>query len=184
MLRQLLPLRPLTRTGSLGPLSEQIIPATPGKNYVYSSTFTDDRPIFALLDCKANKSRALADLSILGREANLHFAFDGANHAIVSSIKLFNVNWLIGDVNVEFDEVFVAPADVAIEDFYNLSARRDSTKLIETCQAACKHRKAGALLAPGKIIAVLTSGHKYCLFLVKELTPTSASIDAYHILAL
>ncbi len=173
----------LARTGSLGPLSEQVIPAMPGTNYVYSSTFTGNRPLYALLDCKANKSRALIHAGILGREVHLHFAFEDATRAKVSSIKVAKTAKLLGDVNAEFDEVFVTPADIAIEDFYTLSARRNSKKLIEICQVACQQRKTSALVVPGMIIAVLTSGHKYGLFLAKELTPTSVSIDAYHIWA-
>src|SRR3989344_7683006 len=89
----------LARTGSLCPLSEQIIPAMPGTNYVYSSTFTDDRPLYALLDCKANKSRALVDVGMLGREVHLHFAFEDATCAKVSSIRVAKADQLLGDVD-------------------------------------------------------------------------------------
>lgn len=176
-------LPPLARTGSLGPLSEHIIPATPGTSYVYSSVFTGDRPLYALLDCKANKSRALAHAGMLGREVHLHFVFEDTTHATVSSIKAAKDAKLLGDINAEFDEVFVAPAGIAIEDFYTLSARRDSKKLIKICQTACQQHETCAFVTSGNVIAVLTGGRKYGLFLVKELTPTSASIDAYHILA-
>ncbi len=173
----------LARTGSSGPLSEQIIPATPGTNYVYSSLFTGERPLYALLDCKANKSRVLAHAALLSREVHLHFAFEDAARAKVSSIKMAKDGGLLGNISTEFDDVFVAPADIAIEDFYTVSARRDSGKLIEICQAACQQHKTCAVVAPGMIVAVLTGGGKYGLFLVKGLASMSASIDAYHILA-
>jgi hypothetical protein len=174
----------LARTGSLGRLSEDVIPATARKNYVYSSTFTVRRPLYALLDCKANKSRAIAHVGTLGREVHLCFAFETAKRAKVYSIGTANDTGFLGDANVEFDEVFVAPAtSIAIEDFYVTSAKRDSARLIEICRAACKERKTYALVTPGMIVAVLTSGNKYGLFLVKKVTPTSVHVDAYHIWA-
>lgn len=173
----------LARTGSLGPLSESIIPAIPGKYYAYSTVFTDDEPLYALLDCKANKSRTLAQATDLGHEVHLRFEFDDAACAGVSSIKSAQSAGLLGPAYVQFDDVWVAPSGVAIEDFYNICARRDSEKLMDTCKAACHEHKESTSLARGAVIAVMTSAGKYGLFLVKDITPTSVSVDACHVLS-
>ena len=171
----------LVRTGASGPLSESIIHAVPGKFYAYASIFTDSKPLYALMDCKANKSRSLACADELAREVHMHFEFDSTTRARVSSIKVAQAAGSLGQIKSEFDDVWVAPAQIAIEDFYTLCAQRDSTKLADICNATCQS-KIFTDIAPGIIIAVMTSARKYGLFLVKELTPTSVSIDACHVL--
>src|SRR5687768_11064818 len=63
------------RTKARETLSDLVIPAVPGEYYSYSSEFTKDRPLYALLKCKANKNRPISALRNLGREANLLFSF-------------------------------------------------------------------------------------------------------------
>ncbi len=172
----------LARTGTPGPLSEAIITAVPGKFYAYSPIFTDGKPLYALLDCKANKSRELAQAAKLSREVHLHFGFGGATPARVSSIKMIQAAGLLARAGAEFDDVWVAPARIAIEDFYILCARRDSAKLVNICKASRPECGTSMGVAPGVIVAVMTSAGKYGLFLVKELTPMSVSIDACHVL--
>ncbi len=172
----------LARTGSSGPLSNAIIPAVSGKFYAYQSIFTDCKPLYALLDCKANKDRTLAHAGELGREVHLHFEFDGTTRARVSSIRAAKTDGLLGHVKVEFDDVWIAPANIAIEDFYILCALRNSMKLADICKTACKNRELSTDMAPGMIVAVITNAGKYGLFLVKELTPISVSVDACHVL--
>jgi len=172
----------LVRTGVPGPLSEAIITAVPGKFYAYSPIFTDGKPLYALLDCKANKSRELAQAGELGREVHLHFEFDSMTPSRVSSIKTAQAEGLLARADVKFDDVWVAPADIAIEDFYALCARRDSARLADICKAACRKHEASTGVEPGITVAVMTSAGKYGLFLVNELTPMSVSIDACHVL--
>ncbi len=168
-------------TGITGPLSESIIPAVPGKFYAYAPIFTDSKPLFALLDCKANKSRKLADAGELGREVHLFFEFVG-DLVRVSSVKMAQATGLLGHISAEFDDVWVAPASIEIEDFYTLCAQRDSAKLAHICKGACHKRKESINVTPGLVIAVMTSAGKYALFLVKEVSPKSVSIDACHAL--
>ena len=174
--------RRLARTGTLGPLSESIIPAVPGEFYAYPSIFTDGKPLYALMKCKATKARILGHAGELAREVHLHFGFESATRARVSSIKTAQAAGLLGPVNAEFDDVWVAPAQIAIEDFYVLCAQRDSTKLAEVCKASCSERVTSMNVVPDLIVAVLTSAGKHGLFLVKELTPASVDIDACHVL--
>ncbi len=181
-MKTVLPSPQLARTGSLGPLSDEIILAVPGTFYVYQTLLTAEDPLYALLDCKANKRRPLAQITSLGREVHLHFEFDNSTRAQVTSIKGATKTGLITDAGVEFDDVYVAPAAVAIEDFYVLCAQRDSMKVRDLCEAACAGHETAIEATPGMIIAMMTSGGKYGLFLVKELSPTSASLEACHIL--
>jgi len=175
--------RPLfARTGSLGPLSGSIIPAELGKFYAYSPVFTDSKPLYALMDCKANKARTLAHASELGQEVHLHFGFDGVTSARVSSIKAAQTAGLLGHTGTEFDDIWVAPAPTAIEDFYVLCARRDSAKLSDICKLACRERAVSMRVVPGDVVAVMTSAGKYGLFLIKEQSPMSVSVDACHVL--
>lgn len=173
----------LARTGSVGPLSESIIPATRGTFYVYQSLFTDSDPLYAFLDCKANKRRPVEQINDLGREVHVHFEFDGVTGVHVSSVKAALAAGKLGEVNAEFDDVYVATADLAIEDFYALCARRDSAKLIELCESACSRRETSLRATPEMIVAFMTSGGKFGLFLVKEITLKSVGIEACHFLA-
>jgi hypothetical protein len=173
----------LVPTGQPGLLSDSIISATPGKFYAYQPVFTDQKPLYALLDCKANKSRTTAQASELGREVHLHFGFKGATPVRATSVKTAMATGLFAPVDAEFDDVWVAPAaGIAIEDFYTLCAKRDSAGLANICKAACSKRETSIIVTPGIIVAVMTSGGKYGLFMAKQITPTTASVDACHVL--
>ena len=171
----------LALTGSTGPLSDNIIPATLGKFYVYQSTFTEQHPLYALLDCKANKGRPLAQAHQLGREVHLHFEFGDENQAGIASMKTINVVKQLGHAHDMFDNVYVAPTSVAIEDFYILCAQRDTNRLVEICTLACAGRETCMEVCSNSVVAVVTSAGKYGLILVKELSPTSINIEACHV---
>ena len=168
--------------GSL--LSQLVIPAVPGEYYAYSSEFTEERPMYALMKCKANKERPIAAAKDLGYEVNLFFLF-GSPHVQVCSIRMAHAFGLLGDsVNSEsFGETWIAPAGITVETFYELRSQKDVVMLAETCRAACfKSREVFITLDPGMVIAMMTDGGKYGLFFVKGFTPTSIQIDACHIL--
>ena len=164
--------------------SELVISAVPGEYYTYSSEFTDERPLYVLLKCKSNKSRPVADAGSLGREANMLFLLNDWTQAQVYSIKEAYSLGLLGDaVNAQlFDDTWVACAGITDDYFYDIRSRKDVAMLVETCKKACSEHSVSVPLSQGSIIAVMTSGGKYGLFLVKELTPTSIQIDACHIL--
>ena len=134
------------------------------------------------MDCKANKSRTIEQVSDLGREAHLLFEFDGTAFARVSSIKTAQAAGLLGHVKAEFDEARVAPANIAIEDFYTLCAQRDSAKLVDICMTACLKCETSAEVASRNIVAVVTNAGKFGLFLVKTTASKSISVDACHVL--
>lgn len=167
-----------------GILSDRVIPAVPGEYYAYSSEFTEERPLYALMKCKANKNRPIAAAGDLGHEVNLIFMFGSPNQVRVCAVREAHTFGLLGNsVNGEsFGETWIAPAGITIENFYELRSRKDVMALVETCQAACSGRDMSIALEPGAIIAMMTDGGKYGMFLVKGLTQTSIWIDACHIL--
>lgn len=167
-----------------GVLSESVIPAVQGEYYAYSSEFTEERPLYVLMKCKANKARPITAAEVLGREANLLFLFGSPTEVQACTIKTAHASGLLGNsINGEsFGETWIAPAEIAAEDFYELRSQKDVTKLVEICRAVCSKRGISLALKPGEIVAMMTDGGKYGLFLVNGVTQTSIQIEACHIL--
>lgn len=180
--------RPTVWAGSLpalnpGPLSEGIIPAVPGEFYDYSSEFTEGKPLYVLMKCKANKARSIATAAELGGEANLVFKLNSATHADVRSIKAAHAEGLLGEIDGSlFGETWIAVTSLSPDEFYNIRSRQDVTVVVEICTLACSSRESSLELYPGAIIAMMTDGDKYGLFFVRQLTTQSIQIDACHIL--
>jgi len=162
--------------------SQMVIPAVPGEYYAYSSEFTEEQPLYALMKCKANKARSIADAEDLGDEVNLLFLFGSPIQ--VCAVGAAHASGLLGDsVNGElFGETWITPAGITAEDFYGLRSRKDVETLVKICRTACSEREVSIVLDPGAVIAMMTDGGKYGLFFVKGLAPTSIQIDACHIL--
>lgn len=167
-----------------GVLSELIIPAVRGEYYAYSSEFTGERPLYALLKCKANKARPIPDAEELGREVNFLFLFGSPTHIQIYAIREAHTSGLLGNsVNGKlFGETWIAPAEITAEKFYEIRSRKDVTALVKTCETACSKRKVSIALNQGAVVAMMTDGGKYGLFVVKEITSASIKIDACHIL--
>ncbi len=172
---------PVSKEEVLSPL---VIPAVPGEYYSYSSEFTDEKPLYVLMKCKANKNRTIAEAGNLGCEANLLFRFSNSARAEVCGIKMAHASGLLGDsINSgSFGETWIAPAGITAEEFYELRSRKDVESLVKICQNKCAEHEVSATLNPGTVIAMMTDGGKYGLFFVKKLTPTSIQVDACHIL--
>ena len=175
---------PRNKTTAQEVLSELVIPAVPGEYYAYHSEFTEDKPLYVLMKCKANKARSIATARDLGREANLLFLFNSSVQAQVCAIKLAQASGLLGDyVSGDlFGETWIAPAKITAEDFYDLRSRKDVAGMVKTCETACSRREVSLALCPNLVVAMMTDGGKYGLFLVKELMPRSIKIDACHTL--
>lgn len=104
-----------------GILSDMVIPAVPGEFYAYSSKFTKERPLYALMKCKANKERPIVAAGNLGHEANLLFLFGSPIHVVqVCAVKMAHAFGLLRDsVNGKsFGETWIAPAGITVENFY------------------------------------------------------------------
>lgn len=157
----------------------QVIPAVPGEYYAYAAEFTKERPVYALMKCKANKAHEIEDAEALGNEANLIFEFGASPQ--VHGIKISGL--LGGSIDKElFDETWLARADLSAEAFYELRSRKDGAALADFCRSACSRHETSVSLKQGAIIAMVTSAGKYGLFLVKELSSTSLEVEACHIL--
>lgn len=166
-------------------LSEDIIPAVPGEFYSYSSKFTIERPVYALLKCKANKSRTLTSLAELGDEANLVCLFGrhGKYLQICSIGKAHSLGFLSNcAVNKSFDETCIRFAGITTKSFYDLRMRKNAETLVKICRLMDYEHQTSVVPKPGDIFALMTGTGKYGMFLVKELAPTSIKIDACHIL--
>lgn len=165
-------------------LSESVIPAVPGEFYAYPVEFTKERPLYAFMKCKANKSRPIEDAGDLGREVNLLFLFGGSVQAQVCSVRTAQIAGILdGSVNRElFGKTWIAPAGITAEDFYKLRLQKDVLALIAISQAACSEYETSSVLQLGSVMAMMTDGNKYGLFCVTDLTPTSIQIDACHVL--
>jgi len=166
-------------------LSDLIIPAVQGEFYSYSSKFTDERPLYAFMKCKANKNRPIDTIKDLGHEANLLFLFNKLEQIKVCPVKTAHTSGLLGNsVNSELlSNTFIAPAKITAEHFYNLYFKKDASKLMKISQESCLECKTSIIpLELEMIIAMMTDCGKYGLFLVKDLTSTSIQIDACHIL--
>jgi hypothetical protein len=167
-----------------GTLSESVIPAVPGEYYGYHHQFTDGKPLYALMKCKSQKARVVAQAEQLGCEANLFFEFESAFSARVHAIKKAHACGLLGiSINgVQFGNTWVASTNVTAEDFYALREQKDVEVLVEICTLACNNREESVDLVPGIVVAMMTDTGKYGMFLVRDLTPKSILVDACHIL--
>lgn len=162
--------------------SEMVIPAVPGEFYGYSSEFTEARPLYVFLKCKAQKSRPLASAADLGLECNLVFLF--SNPPTVRSIRAAQASGLLDEsANVNsFGDTWVAAAEITAEAFYDIRSRKDTSALVNECRRACSKRATSIELQRDVVYAAMSDAGKYCLFLVNKSTVSSLRVDACHIL--
>lgn len=163
--------------------SERIISAVPNEYYTYSSKFTTERPVYALLKCKANKDRAILSLKDLGDEANLLFVFR-QNQIQVCPIKIALNYDLPGHlVNSEvLSDTWIGVATITKKLFHEIREMGEISDLKRICRTSCLEPRTSILLKQGLIITMMTSYGKYGMFLVNEITQTSIEVDACHIL--
>lgn len=164
--------------------NDMIIPAQPGEFYSYASEFTAERPVLALMKCKSSKSRPIKQLPDLGPEANIFFQFGDSNQVRAHSIKTAHAFGLLDSLAVEnpFGETWLATAHITVEEFYEIHSCKDVETLVNACQEACFERKVVVEMNEGSIVAIMTSGGKYGMFLVQEITSVSIQVVACHIL--
>ena len=163
--------------------NERIIPAVPSEYYIYSSKFTTERPVYALLKCKANKDRAILSLKNLGREANLLFVFR-QNQVQICPIKIaLDYGLPKHFVNLEvLSDTWVGVATITKKLFHGIRTMGEISDLKRICRTSCLEPKTPILLKRGSIITMMTNCGKYGMFLVNEVTRTSIEVDACHIL--
>jgi len=161
--------------------SDPVIAAVAGKFYSYRADFSSDRPLAYFMDCKANKSRSLADVDQIDREVPLELVFLFSNTVRACSPNAPASIRLLGDL-VEVNETRIARANITEDAFNALRQNKDGQALAIACRAATVHSDNIVTLEQGMILAVTTEVGKYGLLRITELTASSVKIDACHIL--
>ncbi|PSO44021.1 MAG: hypothetical protein BRC23_02205 [Parcubacteria group bacterium SW_4_49_11] len=169
------------------PYGDQLIFSTPGEFYSYGFVFTTRRPVFALLDCRANKG--LSPNTIHWHdEANLYFTFEPAR---ICSVEMANYLGYVSqpDNNCAYGKTLVTPAGMGPQDFYRLRDQNDIIDLKLVCDKAFEDTTDKAhlvSLSVGAVIAVKTQGgiqgQKYGLFVIRGIVDDAIQIDACHTL--
>lgn len=164
-------------------LSQGIIPAVRGEYYSYSSVFTEERPLYALMKCKSNKARLISEVPNLGSEVNAFFHFDPEGPRIFS-IKEANTLGLLEEVlsKDHFSDIWFAPTNLTVEQFIKLRADKKAGELMTVCKKTLINRQVSVKLHEGLVVALMTEGGKYGIFLAEEITVSSIQIAACHIL--
>ena len=164
-------------------LSQGIIPAVRGECYSYSSVFTGERPLYSLMKCKSNKARLISEVPSLGSEVNALFQFEGVNPRILSIKKADALGLLEGmGSKSAFGDTWFAPTNLTSEQFIKLRADKKAEELVRVCQNALTDRQVAIELHEELVVAMMTDGGKYGMFLVEEITISSIQIEACHIL--
>ncbi|OGD68109.1 hypothetical protein A2996_00845 [Candidatus Campbellbacteria bacterium RIFCSPLOWO2_01_FULL_34_15] len=164
-------------------LSQEIIPAVRGEYYSYSSIFTQEQPLYALMKCKSNKARPISAIADLGSEVNALFQFNEDGQKILS-IKTADTLGLLGGVNSEivFDDIWIAPTNLTSKQFMELWVDKKEKELVSVCRKVINAHHTLVKLHKGLVVAMMISGGKYGMFLVSKVTPSLIKIEACHIL--
>lgn len=164
-------------------LSQGIIPAVRGEYYSYPSVFTEGRPLYVLMKCRANKARLVSEAAHLGSEINAFFQFGGENPRILSAKAAHALGLLEGmNSRIVFGDTWFTPTSLTDEQFMQLQSDRKPEELVRVCRKVLTDRQVVTELYEGLVVALMTDGGKYGMFLVEETTPFSIQIEACHIL--
>ena len=164
--------------------SEHVMPAVPGEFYSYTSDFSKDRPLYFLMKCKANKSRPLTtDVGYIVQELDLTFVF--GNKVILCSPNSTPSVELLGSVIADPQELNhseIRATTVTEDTFYDCYHGKKESFLVDIIHRTSGVSESSVVLSSGLILSVKTNSGKYCLILIKGLTPSTCKIDACHIL--
>lgn len=164
-------------------LSQGVIPAVRGEYYSYSSVFTEERPLYALMKCKSNKSRPISEVPNLGSEVNALFHFGLENLEILSIKEASTLGLLDGILPKDpFGDIWFAPTTLTAEQYIKLRAGKKTEELVRVCQYALTNRQVSTELHEELVVALMTDSGKYGMFLVEEITISSIRIEACHVL--
>lgn len=165
--------------------SEQIIPAVRGEFYAYTSDFSAERPLYFLMKCKANKARPLTtDVEQLLQELDLTFIF-GEEVLVCSpnsgpSIGLLR-NVVHGTDLRRLNETEIRLSTLAAERFYRCLEARSGLVLVDTFHGSGASDSV-VRLSKGMTLSIRTASNKYGLILVRDLTASTCTLEACHIL--
>lgn len=164
-------------------LSQEIIPAVRGEYYSYSSVFTEERPLYALMKCKSNKARTMSEAPNLGSEINAIFQFEVV-HPRILSIKEADALGILEDMHSKsiFHDIWFAPTSLTANQFRKLRVSNKPEEVVQVCQYALSNRYVATGLHEELVVAMMTDEGKYGMFLVEEITISSIQIEACHFL--
>ena len=164
-------------------LDQGVIPAMKGEYYDYPALFSAERPMYALMDCKANKGRLLGDLALVGQEANLFFEI-GVVGARLTTVKTALRKGLIeADTSgLKLDETWISPTEISVREFNEIRSRHNAEELAEISRIARPFHTASIKLETGLVIAVMTSRGKYGLIQVAGMSLPEIHIEGCHVL--
>jgi hypothetical protein len=165
--------------------SEQIMPAVRGEFYRYTSNFSEDRPLYFLMKCKANKARpTTTEVEQMLQELDLTFIFGDkvflCSPNSAPSIRLLG-NVMEGASLRRLNETEIRLSNVPTEEFYRCLDARSESLLVDTFRVSGASEST-VLLFKGMTLSIRTASNKYGLILVKDLTASTCRIEACHIL--
>lgn len=161
--------------------TEKIIPAVKGKFYSYSAHFSTEKPLYFLMDCKANKGRSLnTDKPDLERELDLVFIFD--NSPLICSPDSPEAKQILNGLSLSRPRnTDIRSTNISLDVFYHLYDEKAGSDLIDVYESSYDSNNAKPL-HEGLMLALKTSSGKYGLITIKDLTESSCTVDACHIL--
>lgn len=165
-------------------LNNVLMPAEKGVFYSYSANFSSETPLYLLQKCKANKNArpTCGNTDETLRELDLVFIF-GDTVSICSpnhdhSVKLLGAH-IDNLKGLNTSEIRIS--SMSSDKFRECSKKKDSSQLEDAFNNSSAS-DSPISLSTNMILSVKTNGGKYALILIKELSNSSASVDACHIL--
>jgi len=173
-----------TTPPATAPLTDRVIPAVRGEFYSYSTQFTLERPLYAMMKCRANKDRAVTFAEEHADEVNLVFVFKNGLVRIGSPLAPESEQILAGICDPdELGETYFATTDMTEAEFEAMRQEENGAKLAEFCGGAIGDGQLdGVPLSLGAVIAVVTDCGKFGLLRITYLTASTVRVDACHIL--
>lgn len=164
--------------------SEEVIPALKDKFYGYASRFSTERPLYFMMDCKANKARpTTASTRDIAEQLDLVFLF--GKEVSVCSPDSRSSGELLGEVLygsevMSLNHTEIRLAKISDELFYDFQRRKDSSSIVDAFYDSEPNGLVGSLSA-GMIISVRTNSNKYGLVRIKTITDSTCEVDACHV---
>ncbi len=164
------------------PVVDPVFPAVRNEFYSYRQMFSEESPIGYLMKCRANKGRPMGHVEYIDEQIDLVFFFDGqitvCSPRAQRSERL--LDGILSDSN-KLGRTTLSAFYMKPEEFYRIRSSQDGQGLAQICRASQLQRHS-LTLSVDTVFAAMTESGKYGLFLVKELTSSSITVDACHIL--
>jgi hypothetical protein len=161
-------------------ITNDVVPVVKGEYYSYRFEFSSEKPVFALMHCKANKGRLIEELPVLKDEASMFFFFSPKG-VTVCPIKDAAALGVVDGLKTT-SETVISETTISVDEFLRIRAKRDGWLLHNVCNEQMGQPKKFLNLHNGKVFAVSMSNGKRGLFMVKESCASSIILEACHVL--